>query len=487
MNLDALLTYFGILVAALAIMGSVQRKSLVIFVPRWLLILPTTLAIVFLIVRDMPPGLRPIFGWRQDMATYSLTLGAFIIPVLGAMAGWLLWYRARLTGSNIPYLKALFDTALQKGEFDEVDRVLRKNHDRLLSLPAGASAVLFQPRMVKHLVEAHSVIHLELLANRQFLESLENRLQAVEVVVRQLPSAETSPLQSVVVSRYGGIEHLEYTKEEAELISTTFLCPEWYKAANAHYPLLIAAKDKIESGQLDKVYNRPSKSYEADQGVSSRSNCPIYLSEKMEVLAIEAALNAGDQGDFYISDFFNLTDLIFDRSTFDIVSASTSGIRGALTPYSYLLDQIAQDLEYLTAKAVQASLKKNKSAPDDSVPDRVGMDLIRTWSMCIWLIMSEPGKIDPDLCRNIVERYFLFMFACGFEPNELPVHQIHGGVSLKHWRDALLKDLKDMLRSPHMQHIQTLKEVFKSLDFPKQFIFEGYDWVKAELPAQFLP
>ena len=63
----------------------------------------------------------------------------------------------------------------------------------------------------------------------------------------------------------------------------------------------------------------------------------------------------------------------------------------------------------------------------------------------------------------------------------------YGAASLKHWRDALLKELKDMLRSPHTLHVQTLKDVFKSLDFPKQFIFEGYEWVKAELPTQFQP
>lgn len=85
--------------------------------------------------------------------------------------------------------------------------------------------------------------------------------------------------------------------------------------------------------------------------------------------------------------------------------------------------------------------------------------------------------------RHIVERYFRFMFACGFEPSELPVHHAYGAASLKHWRDALLKELKDMLRSPHTLHVQTLKDVFKSLDFPKQFIFEGYEWVKAELPT----
>ena len=183
-----------------------------------------------------------------------------------ACIAWKLWFDAKLSCGNLPQLEAFLQTALREGEFDEVDRVLRKNRDRLANIPANAATLLFNPRLVHQMINSHSFIHLELLAQRSFLDSLENRLQAVETVVRELLVSGTSPLQSAVVERFRGIEHLRYTDAERKLIDSTFENPLWYHDTNAHYPLIITAMNKIESGQLDGPYNQPDENYVASQG-----------------------------------------------------------------------------------------------------------------------------------------------------------------------------------------------------------------------------
>jgi hypothetical protein len=319
------------------------------------------------------------------------------------------------------------------------------------------------------------------------LESLVNRLQAVEVVAREMISAGASPLQSAVVSRYGGIEHLQFTDAERKVISATFQNPDWYHDANAHYPLTITAINRIQSGELDDAYNTPDENYVSNQGVARRATCPIYLAVKTEVLAIEAALEAGVEKDFYISDLFDILRNIFQRSKVDPAFNVTAGMQADYTPYSYLLEVITGDLEALSEKAVQQSVRNNSAAPDEASPGRVGSDLLRTWSFCIWWTMGEPGKVDPVLRDRIVGRYFRFLFTLGCQPSEI----LHGAAqtvnSLNRWRDALLKELKLHFPSPRQEHLNALKRVFKSLDFGKPFISDAYDWLKTQIPIQFLP
>jgi hypothetical protein len=86
-------------------------------------------------------------------------------------------------------------------------------------------SVLFSPPMVAALVDSHSLVHLELLSNMEFLRSLKNRFGAVDAVVRELLRADMSPLRSAVVSRYGGVENLTYSDSERTLIEKNFPKP----------------------------------------------------------------------------------------------------------------------------------------------------------------------------------------------------------------------------------------------------------------------
>ncbi len=488
MNLEGLLTYLGLLAATVAIMGPVQRRALLLFVPRWLLPLSSLVALSFLVIRDTPLGIPPPFGRSLEMVTYLLTLGSFVLPVSGALVAWSLWWNAKLSSRNLPQLEAFFQTALREGTFDEVDRVLRKNRQELANIPPNAATLLFNPRLVHQVISSHSFIHLELLAQRPFLESLENRLQAVETVVREILVAESSPLQAAVVKRFGGIENLQYTEEEQKLFESTFENPHWYHDTNAHYPLIITAMNKIESGQLDGPYNQPDENYVATQGVSKRATCPLYLAIKTEVIAIGAAVDQSAEEDFYISDLWQILMKIYSHSKYDTsVAQGGGGLFAPYTPYTYLLNEIASDFEDLTRDAVRMSVQRNQGVPEDSAPTMTGATLVRMWCLSIWELMSEPDRINAAHLDQIVERYFRFMFALGWQTTEILYTAGQSVANLNVWRDLLFEEFEDCTKSPRTEHFEVLHRVFGGLDWGKPFISDGYDWLTTKLHASFFP
>lgn len=487
MNLEALLTFFGLLAAAVAIMGPVQRRALLLFVPKWLLPASSLAALILLIIRDTPLGVPPPFGWRLDMVTYLLSLGAFVLPVSGAAFAWFLWWNAKLSDRNLPQLKEFLQSALREGEFDEVDRVLRKNRLHLANIPPDAATLLFNPRLVHQMINSHSFVHLELLARRPFMEALENRLQAVESVVREILVAETSPLQAAVVKSFGGIEHLQYTEADQILFESTFGDPDWYHDTNAHYPLIITAINKIENGSLDVPYNLLDENYVATQGVSKRANCPLYLAIKTEVLAIGAAVEKRIEKDFYISDLWQILMKIYSHAKYDQAPMKGSSLYDPYKPYSYLLAEILSDFEHLTERAVQKSVESNKPAPQDAAPTTTGETLVQMWCLSVWKLMSEPNRINPAHLDQIVERYFRFMFALGWQTTEILYMPGQGVAHLYAWRDCLFEEFKDCTKSPTVEHIKVLHRVFENLDWGKPFISDGYDWLKTKMHPSFFP
>ena len=487
MNLEALLTFCGLLAAAVAIMGTVQRKALLLFVPKWLVPGLSCGALILLVMRDAPFGVPPLFGWRLDLVTYFLGLGSFLLPVGSAIIAWWFWWRARLSSRNLPYFEVFLHAALREGEFDEVERVLRKNRDTLTNIPPNAATVLFSPRLVHQMVGTYSFIHLELLACRPFLESLDNRLQAVDTVVRELLMAESSPLQSAVVKRFGGIEHLQYTDLDKKLIESTFEDPNWYHDTYAHYPLIITVMNAIEGGTLDAAYNRVDENYVATQGISKRARCPLFLAIKTEVMALQAAVDAGSEEDFYISDLWQIVQKIYSRSRYDVVAArSTLGIYDPYTPYSFLLNEIMDDFENLTGEAVRKSIEKDKDASKCAKPTRTGEELVRFWFLSIWELMERTDGINPAHLDSIVERYFRFMFALGWQPSEVLAAPGQSAPNLNAWRDLLCSQIKDstIIKSGHFT---ALHRVFGHLDRGKPFISDGYEWLKSQLQPQLFP
>jgi hypothetical protein len=441
-----------------------------------------------LVMRDAPLGVPPLFGWPLVRVTYLLELVSFLLPVGSAAIAWWLWWRARLSSRNLPYFEEFLHAALREGEFDEVERVLRSNRHTLAKMPPNASTVLFSPRLVHQMVSTYSFIHLDLLAQRAFLNSLDNRLQAVDVVVRELLVAESSPLQSAVVNRFGGIEHQQYTDRDRKLILSTFENPDWYHDTYAHYPLIITVMNVIESGTLDVTYNHVDENFVATQGISKRAKCPLYLAIKTEVIALHAAVGADSEKDFYVSDLWHIVQKIYSHSKYDVVANQLMlAMCNSHTPFSFLLNETMDDFEDLTRQAVQRSVEKSKYAPQSAKPMRTGEELVRFWFLSIWELMERTDGINPAHLNSIVERYFRFMFALGWQTSEVLFTPGESVPHLNAWRDMFCSQIQKCTMGRSNSRLVTLHRVFVHLDWGKPFISEGYEWLKTQLQPQMFP
>jgi len=478
MTLEALLTFAGILVAVLAIARPVQRRSLILFASVWRVGAAILLAFVLIICRDAPLGMTPPFGWPLPTVLFSLTIGAFLIPVLAALWSWASWHGAKITGNKIKHVEKLFQAALREHEFDEVERIVRNNLQNLDRLPSSAISVLFDRAMVAALVDSHSLVHLELLSNMEFLKSLD--FSAVDSVVRVLLRSDVSPLRSAVVKRFGGVEHLNYTDAEQDLMAKTFEKPEWYVAASAHYPLVISAVEVLRSGKLDEDYNNIGRNYEADQGVSTRAYCPVYLAVKTEVIAIESAIENRFEQDLYISDLFDIFRAVQERSTFNqAVWESSLSNSEFPTPYAYLLYEINADLRDLSANAVEKSISASEP-PQAEAPGLTARYLAQNWSFCIWNMSESEGEVSPDFRKSIIKQYLLFILALGWGPSEVGPGVRNDTKGLDIWRDLFVNELQRRFLG-NSRGKQVLKDAMASLDRGKLFVSEGYDWLEEQL------
>jgi hypothetical protein len=482
-TLEALLTFFGILIAILAIARPVQRESLKLFlrVWQWVLVGAVLLSVALIVCRDAPLGWKPLFGWSLSSVVFWLTFGAFAAPILAALCCWKAWERAKLTRKRANLVESVFKVALREREFDEVERIVRKNLKRLAQLPASATAVLFDPAIVAALVDSHSLVHLELLADLKFLTSLENRFAAVDVVVRQLLRPGVSPLRSAVVDKYDGLEHLHYSGSDRELIERTLQNPAWYVEASAHYPLIISAIETLRTGKLDIEYNEVGRDYEATQGVSKRAFCPIYLAVKTEVLALQAALEVRSVKDFYVSDLFQMFDAVLQRSSFNkSVWEGPLSNREFPTPYAYLLYEITADFRDLSGTAIRVATSQTSHSPKE--PGRIAKDLAQNWSFCIWRIADSTDRVSLAFRNDVIEAYLKFVLALHGEPSEAYAGSLSTTVEgLRAWRDLFLNELKSHFGSRWTGRTTALREAFDSLDQGKRYISEGSDWLEEEL------
>jgi hypothetical protein len=76
------------------------------------------------------------------------------------------------------------------------------------------------------------------------------------------------------------------------------------------------------------------------------------------------------------------------------MSRPTLGIYDPYTPYSFLLNEIMDDFENLTAQAVRKSIEKDKDAPQYAKPTSTGKELVRFWFLSIWELMERTDGIN---------------------------------------------------------------------------------------------
>lgn len=484
MSFEALLTFFGILVAVLALARPVQRHSLLLFAPPWRISLALLVSFVLIACRDAPFGIPPPFGWPLPPVLFGLTLASFLIPVLAALWTWGNWYRAKLTRRRTARIENIFLAALREREFDEVERIVRRNRQRLKRLPPRASSALFKPEMVKALADSGSFVHLELLADLKLLDSLENRHSAVDAVIRALLRSDESPLRAAVVSKYGGLEHAAYSSEQSSLIESTFQNPDWYYEAGAHYPLVISAMEALRSGKLDVEYNSSGRDYEATQGTSRRASCPIYLAAGAEALAIEAAVEQRVERDFYSTDLFQIFVAVQEKSNFDEKVWSDPRNNSEFpTPFAYLLYTITSYLEDLSRFAIQQATSL-QSPNEDGAPGGVAEQIVRSWSVCVWSIADSTKEVSSEFRLSIIRQYLVFMLQLGWGITEVCLGPTPSNVEdLSVWRDLFLAKLKSMLHPSDLVRWHALQEAVESLDQGKGYVFHGYEWLQNSLES----
>jgi hypothetical protein len=263
----------------------------------------------------------------------------------------------------------------------------------------------------------------------------------------------------------------------------TFQNPKWFFETGAHYPLDMSALEALRSAKLDTEYNGVGRNYETNQGVSTRSHCPVYLAVKTHVLAIEAALDAKEESDFYLSDLFDIFQAVQERSEFKkAVWENPLSNREYPTPYAYLLYQISSDFEDLSRKALKKATSggTNGSPRRAGIPGRVAQDLARIWSLAVWSIADSQCQVGLQFRNHVIERYLLFILELGWGPSEIyfgPENNVEG---LDIWRDLFLSELQALF-TPDDSRRTALDESLESLDQGKRYVFNGYDWLKEKL------
>ena len=473
MTLGALLTIVGVIVAIYALARPSQRKSIGLFIPLRVIIVALSISGFFLL------SLEVLVQWEIKTPGWKFAFGtvAFLLPI--GVTAWavLSWCRAKLTKKSEPKFKDFLFSCLRDGVYDEAVRILTQNRDYLAEILTKDTAdLVFDRQFIHAMVSARSWLHLELLTDEVLLQTLPNYHRAVDRTVRELLDAENSPLRTSALLDEGGDETIYCTNEEDTLIHRTFLNPRWYHRCRAGYPLVIAACERIDSGGLDDVYNRPDARYGARQGITPRSKCPVFLAEKTIAHALKAAItqNNGTTENTHC-DAANLWDIfqtiyyhsVYRPETWD----EPSGYGDYPTPFGFLLAEILSDYYFICNDAWHAS-DYGKNMPSDILAP-----VIRMWAHCVMWLTKDEGHVSPRFRRSSV--YTLLEMV--LERRQSETHAKDHQKARAAWTQVFVENIKDAMTSwlPDSRHY--LGEVLEGMDLAKDYICENRDWLRQEL------
>lgn len=511
MTLDGLLALGAILVAIVAIADPVQRRSILLFIPRTLLFAAlgaSVLVVVFLRAAEVWNVATP--PW----ARFVLYSGSFSVPVLAVVACILSWHRANLTKRKVDGFRDVVHAALRQGTYDELERILRKNEQQLHVLPLAVLHSLFDRKVVRALLDARSYLHIELLADPQILDSVDRScLLFVDNVVRELVSAPNSPWRSAVLSANGGHDSWAYLDEEREMVERTLENPAWYVDASAHGPLVMTAIETIQSGRLDIDYNQIGRAYESREGISSRANCPVFLAAKMEVLAIRAAVRQRHDADFYVTDLWSVFRTVRDHSTYnEVVWESPLANPEFPTPYAYLLHEIFYNLRSLVWDGLSTSVERPQSLDAEQLkavmklaeaeshgqdsgpqsarrqenelriraPASIDRQSAQVWSFCAWEMARAKGKVGEDFRIGMIREYLDLVLQLHCQSSEI-LRLSSRVVGLEPWRDLFLDEIRQRFGGSPSAEYHALERAFSGLDSGKTYVLNGRDWLGKEL------
>jgi hypothetical protein len=409
---------------------------------------------------------------------FSAKTAAFLAPIAAAIWAVYRWHGAKLSGKTDRLFREFLLTSLREGTFDEAVRILLRNADRLGdALSEETAGLLFDRRFVRALVAARSWVHLDLLTHESLLKKLPNRSAAVDCTMRELLSAEESPLRTSVLWTEGGDETATCSDDEDQLIGKTLLNAKWYLACRPGYPLLMAACEFLDSGKADRSYNRNDTLYIAQQGVSSRSRCPLFLAEKTIVNGVKAAIEEGVDGDFYVTDLSELFELIYERSVYDPRvwdAPQWLPCSEYPTPFAYMLSTNSYDLRDLSIQAFR------KSHGGRLAPGEVARQLGVAWAACLMYVAgdTDPPHVSDDFRLQLVKSHFSFVLEHLHPVQETtdspPEH-------LRAWQENFLAPIREMLGPSDQAAQRFLAEAANHLDLGRPNIFDHEAWFRGEL------
>ena len=170
MSLEGLLTIIAIIIAVYAFAHPVQRRSLRLFVPVWLIPVSLLVSACILIWRDAVLT----FGYEfYQWSDFVSKLCAFLIPIIGALIAISLWSKAKLKNKTDKRFRDFILVCLHGNTFAELVRILKKNEDSLAHiLEPETLDFIFEKKFVHAMTHARDWIHLRLLSNKNLVEKL---------------------------------------------------------------------------------------------------------------------------------------------------------------------------------------------------------------------------------------------------------------------------------------------------------------------------
>ncbi|MBW8003361.1 MAG: hypothetical protein FVQ80_15335 [Planctomycetes bacterium] len=467
MSIDGLFTVLAITIALFALTQPIQRKTIIIFVPIWLLLAIFLVPTCVLIWREIVSVLGYEYYLWSDLVSRLI---AILLPIIGLSISIYLWNRAKLGRNKDLKFRDFIHTSINEDKYGELARIIRKN--QYLSskqIVSDTLDFLFDQKVVESLNRFPTWLHLRLLANESLFNISKNPCSIVNVVMRTLISKKASILQSYMASRFGGLEYSKLTELEQDLIEKIFEDPHYYIDFRIDYPLLIYASERIDSGELDIKYNKNDDLYIKMQGQSGRINCPIFLFIKIHYLALENAIEIDDK-DFYVSDLWDIFRKVCDHIMYDrFVWENPKANSEFPTPYIYLVKEILKDLRILTEK------KLNKGT---NTPGRLGEDIVRIWYTCISYISRLEKIIPISFITNCTTDYYDLLLEIRGHYNKDETNK--KGSTFSDWSDLMLDEIKYL-----SNHNNKIKEIMRlsinQLDKGKHHVFKNVKWLSQEL------
>ncbi|MBN2582159.1 MAG: hypothetical protein JXL80_03760 [Planctomycetes bacterium] len=472
MDLGGLMTSVGIVLAVFALARPAQRRSVCLFVPLWIsvgLVIPVGLLIC----------LDVLDHWKIDVPlwlSFSFRTVAFFAPITALLLAVVFWYRATLSKNKDSRLRQFLLSCLRDHDMDEAARILGKNHGRLPTILTRDTAdVVFDRYFIRELVAARTWIHLELLANDELLKALPNIRRAVDRTLRELLFAGESPLRTAALWQEGGDETLHCAENEKRLLDQTLLNPAWYHRCGAGYPLVVAACERIDSGELDATYNQPDRLYVAHQGITRRSMCPVFLAEKTiaHMLMAEIQQNSGTTEDTH-RDAADLWDIFRACQAHSRYSPQTwdepSGCGDYPTPFGFLLAEILEDYYRICWEA------REKSHSPEKPPSELLGPAIRMWANCVMRMARAEQHVSPAFRATSAATLLEMLLEWRHFENRTKPNGEHP------WSRMFLENLTDAIRIGATESYEYVTEILDNkMDLAKSHVSSSREWLRQEL------